>query len=419
MSDATPFYGSASGVVEPVIQPQGTDLDGNNYPTDMQGGVGSFQLLSDPETPQEFKCIFTGWAPDQNDNRHLFSADFDDVEMGIRNPTKILDAFTLGKVEGAYGFYDRANDEWVLGMTTTGNTGLYLLAVSGDLSSVNTYQGYSVATKDSGATALGVWQNGTLYIQSIADSDRHLNVWEVQSDYSTRPFSSSISNGQPLIKSPSWLVTDVFHSSWSNDGGVQIVFENRNSKSDQWTLHPAWTGPANAEITNTGAWVSKRGLIPSGFSGGGGDFGHPFFDVMHGRPTVFFDWFRDLNTSNLETFRHELWAVEVDADWLHPSGERWWPLHAQTHDGESGGTEFYNTFGADSLTLYLDTNNTVTVTLREAGSGDQINSGSFAERTVFSSVSSGQHVTTIDNPAPAIQLNCNASVSSLEATLTR
>lgn len=417
MSDASPFYGSSSGVTEPIIQPQHTDLDGNQFPSDMQGGVASPQILTHP-VPGQSWMTFTGWT--DKSSRHLWVAEYDAVENGIRNPTKVIDASQYGSVEGAHGFYDKTNDEWLLGMTTPTTDNLKLVAFSSDWSTVTNQVQYSIGTKDSGATAFAGW-GGTLYL-TYSEAGGGIRLAKIQNNYSTRPLSTSITASPYLIREGSWGPPNVHHVQWTSNG-LQILYETNQSNASQWALHSAWTGPISAGLfADSGighqAMESLSPIASFGFSGGHSEIGQPFYSTEVGRPTLFFNWFRNLNNAaGSNTFRHEIWSTEVSHDIQDPTTS--FPFRAHVSmGGGTGPSPYLNTFGASSLIVHAESSGSGTLTMRESASAkEQEANGDYTTRT--RSLSTGGNRLVFDDPAHTIRFTSNVSLNSLNIELRR
>jgi len=399
---SVPFKGATAGSFHPIIQPQEDDYSGP------AGGAASPFIIEHPET-LETKILYTGWEPGARRDRNLYVADINDA-LNVTNVTKVLDYSQFGSVEGAYGFYDKINSEWIIGMTTGGSTGLYVLAFSSDFSSLNSSKGYSLDTKDSGASAVPTY-DGSLYLTAVPDSNRDITLFPIQSDFTTRPFES-LGSGEAILPSDDALHVSVHHSQFS-DSGLTTLMETRHTDK-HWTVNPMFVGPGDGGVTSHAGLYSEKPLFTAGVGGGGGQFGHPSFSSHLSRQMVLFSWFRNCIQSEPDTYRHEIWCAEPNYDFDDPSN--WLPLKGRLDLSQADNTKYVNTFGADKMIVQVDTPNTPTVTLKEGMSGAHIDNGVNSSRT-WDITSTGVSKQVFTDIAPTVQFDLSAGAYSLDVVL--
>jgi len=294
---STPFKGATPGSVHPVLQPQ----DGFGS-TDFSEGVGTPQVISDPETTDK-KLLFTGWSATDGTARSMFVADIDSA-LNISNPTQILTPGDLGvnTLNAGYGFYDLANDEWLITATPNSSTGLYIVRFSRDFSTINGSQGYSIDTKDSGASIF-TGLNDNLLLSVANASSGNIEVIQIQNDISARPLSDTFSQKTTLIRDTEIRGPDVHHTAVYN-GKIATLCEFKAagpSGGSNWNLRPTFGG----EVGDLGVQrtiVSDQSLYSHAGASNGAHMGHPHYSTELDRPLLFFAWFRNFPDS----IRHEI-----------------------------------------------------------------------------------------------------------------
>lgn len=396
--------GTTPGDTVPVIKPQ-------NYPnSEFAEGVGTPQVVTNANTDTTY-LLFTGFT--DSSDRKLFVADIDG-SLNIQNPRKVAEGSDVGLsyIDGAYAFYDTVNNEFIVSMTCgVDSSGLALAAFSGDFSSVNSSETYAINVSDSGASPV-ITRGGELNL-TVVKSTGNLVWLDVQADYYSRPFSTSVTEKTFLIQESDWFVPDVHHTTLNNSG-IQMLVETdaTNSLTGGWRIHPAFGGHFNGGRANHRVVVSREGLLQFEAPSGGGQFGHPTHNTELGRPIIFFDFFSNLAMGEEETFRHEIWAQEVPHDYLRP--RNWFPLSARMLNSQ-GISDIVNTFGASKAILYIDATASGTLTLREMHESGTFISG-YATRTASISTS-GINRVVFDDPMAAIQVETDFGVNKVDLEL--
>lgn len=391
-----PLNGASTGSVTKVLGPtQGTDY---------AGGMASPQVV---EGPEGTKLLFTGWPTPNASDRSLFVSDFNNA-LQVSNVQKIVDATVLGSVEAAYGFYDPTSERWLIGAgVASGGRDVYLLEFDKDFSSYNAYN-FGQSPKDCGSNAIGT-QNNNLFLTWVSSSN-NINVGKVSSDFPTVSkggFSSSFNGKSILQNGTSYHRPDV-HNAFYGVSGLTVLAEYFGSAKEQWTLHPSFVGWTDTSARSNIALTSTQPLIQMSLQGGGDNFGHPHFTTNLGRPLLFFAYFRAV-TAGQNT--HEIWAIEPEYNVL--TAQDWFPLRGRITT--STPSDSFCTFGADSMTILVNTVNSGTLTVREGMSQQRLNNSEFVETTY--SYSAGRNKFELKDPMHACEFRTNSGIAYIDVDL--
>jgi len=394
-----------------------------NTPLNGYIGFGSPRIIRHPYTREPWLCI-TAWKDTSGQAREIWCIPIKDeymLELDLSRAKKIADGTDVG-VTGLNSLdllWDDNNEEWVIYSTLyPSQKNIARITTDADFNkkdaklvslSITPYDcGLGFVTFDDG-NGIGIIMQNKMANWVVPDNP--FNPTSINIDTSF----NAISNYDNMYADMHKLFTI---------GNQLLLLSELQGYIDKWYIRlyigpdKDWYKVGNNDMRGKYIMpVSIKQPIPHTHDYNIGNIGHPEFSTELKQPVLMWASFRNWNLKGNLAWAHEIWAWHVPPNYFNDP-TRWLPAVSVINNNELGKPLF--TCGAKTITVYVKTANTGTISILESSSPYHIayDDGNYVTTTENIS-SAGTYKYIIENPLPYIAIKASMQIDEITIVLNK